>query len=288
MSWLADNLPPSAEIAKAHAHQLTPEGLARLRVLVKGFIGSSKDPPEAKRNRLLAEADEVARELVGASAEGTYRAYCIRLWEEEAAEEKKWSHRTMNDALDSAFDALDRAGIVAVQNAGGTQTLGWAAVNEEIAKRESKNKKVLGATFYHSQDLERAVSGEGLWLTFGARDGSDTAARAVAEKVMQALEAEGLACMWDGDAGSRIRVTAFAWQKRRTTKAPRRLPSVPWRTFAHEDGREWRIAGLNNAVCLRIKDQDGEVVERRTPAKELDAEIERLVKEQLVDGFAER
>lgn len=60
----------------------------------------------------------------------------------------------MNDALDSAFDALDRAGIVAVQNAGGTQTLGWAAVNEEIAKRESKNKKVLGATFYHSQDLE--------------------------------------------------------------------------------------------------------------------------------------
>lgn len=72
--------------------------------------------------------------------------------------------------------------------------------------------------------------------------------------------------MWDGDVGSRIRVTAFAWQKRRTTKAPRRLPSVPWRTFAHEDGREWRIAGLNNAVCLRIKDQDGEVVERRTPA----------------------
>ena len=194
----------------------------------------------------------------------------------------------MNDALDTAFDTLDRGGIVAVQDAGGTQSLGWAAVNAEIAKRESKKKKVLGATFYHSQDLERAVGGEGLWLTFGARDGSDSAACAVAENVVRTLEAEGLPCVWDGHSASRIRVTPFPWQKRRTTNAPRRLPSVPWRTFSHEDGREWRIAGLNNAVCLRIEDQDGEVVERRTPAKDLEAEIERLVREQLVDGFAER
>jgi len=39
---------------------------------------------------------------------------------------------------------------------------------------------------------------------------------------------------------------------------------------------------------VRIKDQDGDTVERQTPSKNLEIDIDRLVEEQLAERFVEK
>ena len=46
-----------------------------------------------------------------------------------------------NDAIDEAFAALQRKGIVALQDAGGTSSMGWAEVNSAIADLEQRKKR---------------------------------------------------------------------------------------------------------------------------------------------------
>ncbi|WP_372518241.1 DUF6891 domain-containing protein [Polyangium jinanense] len=274
----------AASIATEYAHQLNADALRRARILVRGTAERFKTL-DGSTNYILACASEAAPEVVAASATNTFRAYCRALWSEDFALEQRWTDRTTNDAIDEAFTRLDRSGIVAMQNAGGTQAMGWAEVNARIASLRSKKKKVLGAVFYHSQDVERGVEGEGLLLTFGALDGTDESASAVANAVLDALRAEGVACEWSGEIDARIRIAPFAWKMRRWTKPPARQTPVPWRTFVHPDGRVWSVAGLNNRVCVRMKDIDGDILERQTASKNIATDVAALTNEQLAEGF---
>ena len=86
---------------------------------------------------------------------------------------------------------------------------------------------------------------------------------------------------------ARIRVLPFEWRKRRTTKAPAKQKPVAWRFFTHPDGRRWAIAGLNNRVCIRGTDSDGDVHERQTPAKDVQVETSELIASQIAEGFVE-
>lgn len=272
----------AATIAKDYAHQLNATALRRARILVRGTTERFKTL-DGSINYILACASEAAPEVVAASATNTFRAYCTALWREDFALEQRWADRTTNDAIDEAFTRLERSGVVAMQNVGGTQAMGWAEVNARIASLGPK--KVLGAVFYHSQDVERGVEGEGLLLTFGAADGTDESAAAVANAVLDALRAEGVTCEWSGEIDARIRIAPFVWKKRRWTKPPARQAPVPWRTFVHPDGRVWSVAGLNNRVCLRIRDADGDIVERQTASKDIATDVAALINEQLAEGF---
>lgn len=279
------------QLAQEYAHQLTPEALSLARVLVKGCVRSYARYKAAARDVALHDIQEAAAaaatDVVPTSAASTFCLYCKLLWLEDEVAERRWLARTSNDAVDEAFATLNRHGIVALQNAGGTSSMGWAEVNTLIAELEQRHKKALGGVFYHSQDLERGVAGEGLWLTFGARDGSDEGARKIAQLVLHALEAEGVDCEWNGQIDTRIRVLPFEWKKRRTTQPPPRQTPVPRRRFVNPDGQRWEIAGLNNHVCLRITDSDGEVFVRRTPSDDMRHAIDVLIAEQIADGFVE-
>lgn len=279
------------QLARDYAHQLTPEAISLARKLVKGCVRSFTRYRAAARDVALHYIQEAAAaaatDTVPLSATSTFCLYCKLLWLEDEVAEQRWSARTSNDAIDEAFAALTRRGIVALQDAGGTSSMGWAEVNTVIAELEQRHKKVLGGIFYHSQDLERGVAGEGLWLTFGARDGSDEGARKIALLVLQALEEEGVDCEWNGEIDTRIRVLPFEWKKRRTTEPPPRQIPVPRRCFANPEGQRWEIAGLNNHVCLRITDVDGEVFVRKTPANDIRRAIDDLIAEQLAAGFVE-
>lgn len=279
------------QLAREYAHQLTPEALSFARVLVKGCVRSYTRYKAAAGDVALHHIQEAAAaaatDVVSPSAASTFCMYCKLLWLEDEVAEKRWLARTTNDAIDEAFAALNRRGIVALQDAGGTSSMGWAEVNAIIAELEQRRKKVLGGVFYHSQDLARGVAGEGLWLTFGARDGSDDGARKIAQLVRHALEEEGVDCEWNDQIDTRIRVLPFEWKKRRTTQPPLRQTPVPRRRFVNPDGQRWEIAGLNNHVCLRITDVDGEVFVRQTPSDDMRRAIDALITEQLAAGFVE-
>jgi hypothetical protein len=126
-----------------------------------------------------------------------------------------WPSMTDCDKLDRVFAALNTRGIIALQNAGYTQSDGYDDVREIYDPRSDRDKMV-GYCFYHGQDLERAVNGEGLYLAFGPMDAQneETAGPRVGAMIVAELERMGFSAQWDGTFNQRIYVPAIDWKRR--------------------------------------------------------------------------
>jgi hypothetical protein len=126
-----------------------------------------------------------------------------------------WLSTTDCDKLDKVFAALNTRGIIALQNAGYTQSDGYGDARE-IYESRSDRDKVIGYCFYHGQDLERAVNGEGLYLAFGPMDAQneETAGPRVGAMIVAELERMGFSAQWDGTFNQRIYVPAIDWKRR--------------------------------------------------------------------------
>ena len=148
------------------------------------------------------DADEVATEI---DAE-------IVKWE---AEKPTWPKVTDCDRLDSVFDALNERGVIALQNAGYTQSDGHDDFLDALDDHPDQDS-VLGYCFYHGQDLERAVQGQGLWLAFGPVDAEEEESLGpqVGEVVREELQRAGFTVEWDGTFSKRIFVPDLVWQRR--------------------------------------------------------------------------
>ena len=156
----------------------------------------------------LYEPGEVSPDEVEPVVRAVFRAL-----EHEAAE---WPDITDCDRLDAAFAAMRRERIIALQNAGYTQSDGYDDVLEEFANVRKK-ETILGYCFYHGQDLERAVWGDGLYLAFGPIDSKEeeTKGSEVGRMVVEKLREAGLQTVWDGTFEKRILVTKLSWKRRR-------------------------------------------------------------------------
>ncbi len=130
-------------------------------------------------------------------------------------EKHSWPEVTDCDRLDRVFEALNKRGIVALQNAGYTQSDGYDDCGEAFRSAPDP-AKIIGYCFYHGQDLERAVAGGGLCLAFGPVDSKDEQAKGpqVGRIVVEELQRVGFRVTWDGTFGQRILVAPFAWKKR--------------------------------------------------------------------------
>lgn len=223
------------------------------------------------------------------------RGYAAKRWALRESEEQAWTGRTTNDCIDAAFDALNRAGIIALQNAGWTMTTGWEDCWAEHERRKESGSSPRGAVFYHTQDLERGVEGHGLYLAFGAfheRDDGDLEGNTrIATEVCAILRQHGVEAEWSGDPQARIKIPPFPWRRRRTTSAPAApQPPQPWRKLRHPDGRSWSARLSGRFIELRIDLGDGDPIERRREhpsEQEAQAEFSTLLRDQLADGFVE-
>jgi hypothetical protein len=130
-------------------------------------------------------------------------------------EQKSWPEVTDCDRLDEAFDAIDARGVIALQNAGYTQSDGFDDFQEAL-EEHPKPETVKGYCFYQGQDLERAVLGDGLYLAFGPVDSDKEAADgpAIGKIVREELERAGFKVEWDGTFAQRIFVPKIKWQRR--------------------------------------------------------------------------
>jgi|SRR3954470_4512218 hypothetical protein len=133
-------------------------------------------------------------------------------WE---VEKKSWPAVTDCDRLDRAFAAIGKRGVIALQNAGYTQSDGYSDVSEAYAESPNQDK-IIGYCFYHGQDLERAVLGDGLYLAFGPVDPKDEATQGpvVGRLICEELQRAGLQVEWDGTFKQRIFIPGIVWQRR--------------------------------------------------------------------------
>lgn len=170
---------------------------------------------------LLDELRERAEDLVGEVSEDELdqlAAYVEGRVADQLELEASWGdEETVNDRIDEAFAELLDDGIVALQNAGYTLSDGWEDAEE--ARRDVPD--AVGAVFWHGQDTERAVRGEGLLLAFGSfTRGAGHVAESleVARKACDALRKHGVEVAWSGELNDRIRIAPFAWRKRSTAR----------------------------------------------------------------------
>jgi hypothetical protein len=155
-------------------------------------------------------------------AEATQRLR--RAMDQQRQRESTWNERTVNDRITAAFSALGAAGILALEDAGYTQSEGW-----EQVRVASEGQKLRGAVFFHRQDVESALDGGILRLTFAASGTGEATNEAVARQVCEVLGEHGVETTWDGTVTSRIRLKPFEWRRRRFTKDPGSAPpSKPW------------------------------------------------------------
>jgi len=132
-----------------------------------------------------------------------------------ARDKTTWPATTDCDRLDSAFAALNARGIIALQNAGYTQSDGYDDVRQNYHERSDRDS-VVGYCFYHGQDLERAVHSEGLYLAFGPMDAKKEKSEGprIGAMIVEELTRAGFAVKWDGTFDQRISIPAIDWKRR--------------------------------------------------------------------------
>jgi len=86
--------------------------------------------------------------------------------------------------------------------------------NEALS--EYPKGQFFGYCFYHGQDLERALLGQGLMLAYDHINGDVSEKINVAQTIKQALEKVGFILDWDGTTDQRINIPKFDWKHRAT------------------------------------------------------------------------
>ena len=129
-------------------------------------------------------------------------------------EKREYPTTTDCDRLDTAFARMNERGVIAVQNAGYTQSDGYEDVGAVYSEHPDK-ERILGYCFYHGQDLERAINGGSLYFAFGPVDPAEeqTIGVEVGTIIRKELERAGLAVDWDGTFENRLSISKLNWQK---------------------------------------------------------------------------
>lgn len=129
-------------------------------------------------------------------------------------DELSWPSVTDCDRLDQAFLEMNKRGMVALHNAGNTQSDGLSDVTEIYHERGGASSSLDGYCFYHWQDVERAVDGGGVILAFGAINGPDEKGVEIGQRIVAILNTHGLESEWPGTLAKRIEIPKIKWLRR--------------------------------------------------------------------------
>jgi hypothetical protein len=188
-----------------------------LELMVRGGFQSRDEILKAIREIAGDEGADLGDEESAAAVDAA-----IAAWRDDA---QTWPAVTDNDRLDRGFARLSAAGVIARQDFACCTSCAHAEIWDEVEDQQAWR----GYVWFHRQDTERAVAGDGLYLGFGGRDdrprwqrlfggrGAADArsdATAIGHEVVRALSDEGLRVTWDGKIDRRILVDPFAWRRR--------------------------------------------------------------------------
>ncbi|SKB02767.1 hypothetical protein SAMN02745166_03681 [Prosthecobacter debontii] len=205
-----------------------------------------------------AEVQELIDEVLEDGAdEVRLRAAVAPEFSRKAEAEGTWPETTDCDRLDAVFQRLAQRGVLGLHNAGYTMSDGHEDANDQLAKEPSG--RYFGYCFYHGQDLERAVRGEGLMLAFDHVEGDVPEKIKVAQVIRDELESAGFVLSWDGTSNKRIHIPKFHWQRRYQKDLPHYYPPRPAPIVSPEPtsflGRLWhKLVGWSGVFGLGFLD----------------------------------
>ena len=133
-------------------------------------------------------------------------------FEKKQNAELTWPKQTACDRLNNAFESLNSKRIVAIQNAGYTMSDGLGDVGDMLHQIGRDNAR--GYCFYHGQDLERAVKGDGLMLAFGDLDDTPEGKIEIGDTVSDVMRENGFDVEWNRESEKRISLQPFDWHRR--------------------------------------------------------------------------
>ncbi len=143
------------------------------------------------------------------------KAFAVETLARKRATEAGWPQTTDCDKLDRVFARLQAQGICALQCAGDTLDDGYESVRDALSEEGVPDDRYMGYCFFHSQDIDHALDGEGLTLAFGYLDSDDAKdAIPVGRTICEALRQEGFEIDWNGSPKRRIGVPKLRWQRR--------------------------------------------------------------------------
>lgn len=134
------------------------------------------------------------------------------------ADRATWPAITDCDRIDAAFAELEADHIMTRQRYACCCRCGDTAIHDEVREAVRSGTRPLGYAFYHRQDVEAAVGGYGLAISYGAVDQDEEARTQIGYAVVARLTDAGLCPFWNGDPEDRILIPV-AWQKRRVVHA---------------------------------------------------------------------
>jgi hypothetical protein len=200
-----DRTKTAASPRSEDAAPLSREAIESIHRLVwSGFYSADEILPVIAEE--MYELDDAATLVAGKEI--------ARQFDEKAHAEKTWTGRITCDRLDSLFEDLNKSGIIALQNAGYTVSDGISEMTERYEELGGEKSGIVGYCLYHGQDLERAVDGKGLLLTFGDIRGDDEKGLKVGETIRDKAVEQGFKVEWDGSIATRIQLAPFEWQRR--------------------------------------------------------------------------
>ncbi len=190
---------------------VTEEALQELRGYIQRDVAAGFRPED----EIATSAVEILADDYDADALTPHAAKMTReLIATHKQEQASWPQTTDCDRLDSAFAALERAGIVCRQDFSCCGTCGAGEIQDEMDKVAKSGTRVRGYAFYHMQDTESAVEGGGLYLNYGAVQDGDAAAVGIGKEIAASLKQQGLQVDWDETWAKRIGVR-LDWKRRR-------------------------------------------------------------------------
>jgi hypothetical protein len=142
------------------------------------------------------------------------KAEIERQWAEKKKAEATWPEKTDFDRLAAVFLALDKSGILALHNAGNTQSDARSDAGDAWYARGGLKSGLRGFIFYHGQDLERVIDDGQLYIGYGVVEGSKEQAVEIARQAVEALAKAGFSVTVPPNADQRILITGIDWKKR--------------------------------------------------------------------------
>jgi hypothetical protein len=135
-------------------------------------------------------------------------------WSKKRAAEATWPVRIDFNRLDDVFKMLRTKGIIALHNAGNTQTDARDDASEEWHRLGGPKSGLQGFIFYHGQDVEHVIADGELHIGFSTFPEGASPALELARQTALELKQAGFAVTPPPDVDTRILITGIDWKKR--------------------------------------------------------------------------